>query len=165
MRVWWLSPVKLIPGRQGRGGSGYVTEGGRRPGGSRRTVLTPWPPGADPGGCQVSGGRHGNLEAPRLSLISNKNGSFSWHSVWPLCSWNDRHISWFSQTLSVNSWQHTGGDMEKLGGQEKGICQGAPSRRLTHNMAGGEWARGEGSWPLSHWTQPDPGPRGREKCN
>ena len=27
--------------------------------------------------------------------------------------------------------------MEKLGGQEKGICQGAPSRRLTHNMAGG----------------------------
>ena len=41
----------------------------------------------------------------------------------------------------------TEGDTEEWGGQEKGICQGAQSRRLTQNMLWGERVR---RWPLSH---------------
>ena len=33
----------------------------------------------------------------------------------------------------------TEGDTEEWGGQEKGICQGAQYRRLTQNIARGEW--------------------------
>ena len=131
MRVWWLSPVKLMPGRQGRAGSGYVTEGGRRQqqeDSSYSVTTWSWPRWmSGVGGADTGTGEH--LEEFEMSIWMN----FIWprHSFRCFC---------FSQTLSGNSWQQTGGtggDMEEWGGQEKGICQGAPRVQETDPQYGG----------------------------
>ena len=137
-----------------RGVPCYVTEGRW---GSRRTVLTPWPPGADPGGCQVSGEQTGAGEDCEKFDVKMKteflvNCLLDHNPIWKYIEL----LLFFSNFAWT--FQETGGDMEEWGGQEKGICQGAVSTlhsRLTQNMRGEERvARG-----LTSVTQ------GGEKCN